>query len=144
MYRGGLVCISFFNAFQDFCVFCGHCVCMQCRKLSNCYASFFLLFPFLVAVFRQRSFTNVSRFVAQEAYNQDRTYCVGQTEESAELMFLKVLFATCLTHVMSCALFTVISIHTRKITKLKIWETRWKMTEKVQLFKVQKTEKSIW
>ena len=82
MYRGGLVCISFFNAFQDCWVFCGHCVCMQCRKLSNCYASFFLLFPFLVAVFRQRSFTNVSRFVAQEAYNQDRTYCVGQTEES--------------------------------------------------------------
>ena len=29
-------------------------------------------------------------------------------------MFLKMLFATCLTHVIPCALFTVISIHTRK------------------------------
>ena len=51
------------------------------------------------------------------------------------------LFDPC--HAMCITLCTVISIHIRKITKLEIWETRRKMTEKVQLFKVQKTEKSI-
>ena len=43
---------------------------------------FFFSFPFSSLFFWLRSFTNVSRFAAQEAYNQDRTYCVGQTEES--------------------------------------------------------------
>ena len=51
--------------------------------------------------------------------------------------------ASDLYYTMCFILLTVTSIHSiRKITKLRNSEKRWKVTQKISLFKVQKTEKS--
>ena len=104
---------------------------------------FFFSFPFSSLSFDKGLSLTFHDLLPKKLITKIGLIVLDKLKKVCVLMFLKMLFATCLTHVMSCALFTVISIHTRKITKLKIWETRWKMTEKVQLFKVQKTEKSI-
>ena len=55
----------------------------------------------------------------------------------------KMLFAMRVTRVTPCVLFTITRIHSiQKILKIRNLETRWKMTQKIQLFKAQKTEKS--
>ena len=90
----------------------------------------------------QKFFSSVLSFISWEICDQDWIYLIGHIKKVYVTNVFKRLFVMRVTHVTPCALLTVTSIHSiQKITKIRNSETRWKVTQKIQLFQ-DSTEKS--
>ena len=126
-------------------------VAFTCNAKSFAFAVLFFFFPFSLSLFFLDRLSKFFHWLLMICYSRSVTKIEPFWLDTRKKVGVTNVFkdVTCDAYdpcdTMYFTLFTVTSIHSiLQITKIRNSETRRKVTQNIQLFKTQKTEKSTW